>query len=51
MIRYYFTKHFTKGLLKGISIEDSITFPDEKMFQEWVSGVNSKNIDYSVSLE
>ena len=43
MKKYEFTANMTKGTLKGMQIEQEITFENEKRFNKWIAGVNSNH--------
>ncbi len=43
MMKFTYLIRFTQGLLEGIEIEQSLTFPSIGAFGEWVGGVNANN--------
>jgi len=42
-MRFFFTKFFLSGYLKGIKYQDSIWFPNRRMFISWIKRVNSRS--------
>jgi hypothetical protein len=49
MVRYQFTKIFTKGNLSGIRYHESMRFVDHKAAQKWFETINQiKTLDYKV---
>jgi len=42
MATLYFTKYFTKGVLKGITYHGKLTFVSVERAAEWLSAVRSK---------
>ncbi len=46
----YFTQHFTKGLLKGITINDSLAFVSVERASLWLQRIkaNAKRLDYII---
>lgn len=45
-----FTKVFNKGLLKGISIQESLPFVSKERAEAWIAGVtnNNKTLNYVI---
>lgn len=42
-MKFKFYKVFTKGLLRGLTIEDNITYQTKSGFDGWVEAINKKH--------
>jgi hypothetical protein len=49
MKTFHFTREFTSGLLMGIQHEDKISFPNLKMFHNFVESINKANKETSLN--
>ena len=41
MVRYYFTKIFTKGNLAGLSVHESMSFVNHDSADRWLTVINA----------
>ncbi len=52
MATLYFTRQFTKGNLKGLTHNDTISFPPLEACADWVKVINSpkkqRTLDYKI---
>jgi len=42
MVTLYFTRLFTRGVLKGLTHHDSISYPSAERCLSWVAAINAK---------